>query len=99
MRRAALRELRALETGADDVRFARGLENLLRRYAIARFGREKVARLSGDAWLDFVVAHGGAAWAGDTGKGLLHLVYGGQQGSLDRKRGLSGARGFLKARA
>ncbi|MGQ0699536.1 MAG: DUF4381 domain-containing protein [Panacagrimonas sp.] len=96
LRSVALRELRALESNDDDTRFARGLESLLRRYAVAKFGREKVARLSGKAWLEFVVAHGGAAWAGATGQDVLRLVYGGQQGGFDRSRALSGARGFLK---
>jgi len=97
LRRAALRELKQLETTpVDDVALARGLEHLLRRYAVARFGRETVANLSGERWIAFVVAHGGAPWAGAAGTGLLRAAYGGEA-QADRARWLSGARGFLKA--
>lgn len=98
LRRAAIAELRQLEAASDPVALARGLEQLLRRYALARFDREKVARLNGDAWIDFVIAHGGAAWAGETGKDLLRTAYG-STASVDRALWLKGARDFLnKAR-
>lgn len=99
LRRAALRQLAQLEkAGHDDAHLARQLEDLLRRYAVARYGRVTVARLAGTAWIDFVVAHGGTDWAGDSGTNLLRAAYGGQA-SGERARWLAGARGFLKGRA
>lgn len=96
LRRAALRELKNIEqTVVDDIALASALANLLRRYAIARFGREAVASLSGSAWINFIVAHGGKAWAGDTGANLLCITYGGHA-LIERTRWLTGARSFLK---
>ena len=60
---AALRELAQLHAADNDATLARGLQLLLRRYAIARYGREAVAALSGEAWIAFVVRHGGSDWA------------------------------------
>lgn len=98
LRRAALRELAQLASSAeDDPDFARALEHLLRRYALARFGREAVAGLSGVRWVDFVVAHGGSDWSGTAGMTLLQAAYGGTP-EPQRARWISGARGFLKAR-
>lgn len=98
VRRAALRELKRLEDGPnDDVRLAGELEQLMRRYAVAAYGREAAARLAGPAWLDFVVAHGGKELAGTAGQSLLRAAYGGSV-EADRARWLKGARGFLRAR-
>lgn len=98
LRRTALRELRRLESGPnDDVRLAGELEQLMRRYAIAAYGREAAARLAGPAWLDFVVEHGGKELAGETGRSLLRAAYGSPD-QADRARWLKGARGFLGAR-
>jgi len=97
-RRFALRELQQLEADSvDDAALARGLERLLRRYALTRYGREAVARLSGAAWIDFVIAHGGRDWSGRAGEHLLRIAYGGQ-GTADRALWLRGARAFLKSR-
>ncbi len=94
LRRIALRELRQLEDGsADDAALARGLEHLLRRYAVARFGREPVARLSGEPWIAFVVARGGAALAGEPGRDLLRAAYGGK-GGASREMWVKSARGI-----
>jgi hypothetical protein len=100
LRRAALRQLALLEqtTDHDDAQLARLLQDLLRRYAMARFGRETVAQLTGAAWVDFVVAHGGSGWAGDSGANLLRAAYGGEAPG-ERGRWFAGARGFLKGRA
>jgi hypothetical protein len=100
LRRAALRELAHLQAASgNDAELARDLEHLLRRYAVARCGRDTVARLSGPAWIDFVVAHGGAALAGEVGDDLLRAAYGGRA-ATHRTQWLTGARGFLrKARA
>ncbi|OYU00032.1 MAG: hypothetical protein CFE40_01565 [Burkholderiales bacterium PBB1] len=108
--RVALRELAQLQrtprpTGSDDAQLARELQHLLRRYAIARHGRETVASLSGDAWLAFVVRHGGRDWAGDSGQALLRCAYGGPAATrdgavshLDRERWLNGARAFIQSK-
>lgn len=77
-RRAALRELRAIRADDSDlVASAQAIESLLRRFAIAVFGSARVARLTGDAWLAFVAAEGGASLAGETGRSLLAAAFGG----------------------
>ncbi len=62
--RAALRELERLhrrtDPGADGIAYLRGLSRLLRRYARVAFPGQPVAALTGDAWLTFLDAHGGA---------------------------------------
>jgi predicted lysophospholipase L1 biosynthesis ABC-type transport system permease subunit len=98
LRIAALRELRQLERNADDAALARGLEHLLRRYAVARHGREPVARLSGERWIAFVAANGGAALAGEPGRELLRTAYGGSARNDHRAAWLSAGRGFLRGR-
>ena len=103
LRRSALDELQRLERGgAADAVLARELESLMRRYALARFGRDAVARLSGEAWLAFVVAHGAAGWAGDSGRALLRAAYGGAAhgggaARAERARWIGGARAFVQA--
>jgi len=98
LRRVALRELKRLEEGTnDDARLAGELEHLMRRYAVAVYGRETVAHLSGSAWLDFVVAHGGKGLAGDAGQALLRAAYGSPV-PADRTRWLKGVRSFLGTR-
>ena len=98
LRRAALRELKRLERGPnDDVRLAGELEQLMRRYAVAAYGREAAARLSGADWLAFVVEHGGTELAGEAGHLLLRAAYG-SPAAVDRARWLRGARGFVGAR-
>lgn len=98
LRRTALRELKRLEGGTnDDARLAGELELLMRRYAVAVYGRETVAHLSGSAWLDFVVAHGGKDLAGDAGQALLRAAYG-SSAPADRVCWLKGVRGFLGTR-
>ncbi|WP_428313038.1 DUF4381 domain-containing protein [Hydrocarboniphaga sp.] len=98
LRRLALNELAQIESSAaDDAALARDLENLMRRYAVSRYGREQVARLSGDDWIAFVAAHGGSALAGDSGRQLLRAAYG-AAASADRAQWLLGARGFIGSR-
>lgn len=98
LRLTALRELRQLEHHADDAALARGLEHLLRRYAVARFGREPVARLSGESWIAFVAAHGGGALAGEPGRELLRAAYGGAGPAQSRAVWIDAGRGFLRGR-
>ena len=97
LRRIALRELKQLQKNSDDFDLARELEHLLRRYALARYGRDSVAGLSGERWLAFVVAHGGAALSGNTGSSLLRIAYGGEA-AADRSAWLSGAQAFIRSR-
>ena len=101
--RMALRELAQLQATDNDTTLARGLQQLLRRYAIARYGRDTVAALSGEAWIAFVVRHGGSDWAGDSGRALLRCAYGGEATTpgapatpADRERWLNGARAFVE---
>lgn len=99
LRRIALRELKLLEAaGIEDGELARRLEHLLRRFAVARFGHDAVASLSGERWIAFVIAHGARDWDGGSGAGLLRAAYGGNA-EADRARWLGGARAFLKGRA
>jgi len=96
-RRAALRELRAIRADDSDViASARAIESLLRRFAIAVFGTSRVARLTGDAWLAFVVAEGGAQLAGEAGRSLLAAAFGGVASS-DRERWIAAAGAFVRA--
>lgn len=95
-RRAALRELRRIRSSEADTRRSAGaIENLLRRYAMAVFGRERVARLAGERWLAFLGAEGGASFAGETGRHLLSAAFGGELHD-DRQRWLAGADDFLR---
>lgn len=97
LRRIALGELQRLERDTvDDAALARELESLMRRYAVARFGRDAVAQLSGESWLAFVVEHGAAGWAGDSGRALLRAAYGGAA-RAERERWIGGARAFVQA--
>ena len=100
LRRIVLRQLKILETTiSDDVILARELEHLMRRFAVARFGRDRVANLSGERWIAFIVAHGGIAWDGDVGINLLRAAYGGGAINSDRIKWMAGARAFIKGRA
>lgn len=95
-RRAALRELRAIRVEESDVvASARAIESLLRRFAIAVFGGARVARLTGDAWLEFVVTEGGAQLAGDAGRSLLAAAFGGVV-SGDRECWIAAADAFVR---
>lgn len=94
LRRAALAELARIERTVDEPHLAGALEDLLRRYAIAAYGRAAVARLTGRAWIAFVVARGGDALDGAAGTQLLQAVYAGH-GGVAREAWLRGARGFL----
>ena len=76
-RRSARNELRLLrERGLEPADAARAIQSLLRRYALAVFGRDAAARLSGETWLRFVVDSGGDAFWGHSGRALLAAAYG-----------------------
>nr|WP_319564618.1 DUF4381 domain-containing protein [uncultured Rhodoferax sp.] len=99
LRRAALKELTQLEkTPLSDAQWAAALEHLVRRYAVARYGREAVAGLSGQRWINFVVTHGGVDWQGEAGAALLQAAYGGPV-QPKRARWVAGARAFFKSKA
>ena len=61
--RAVMRELKHLSIthghDGDGTALARGLSQLLRRYAAQRFGQAGIAGLTGRDWLDFLDANGG----------------------------------------
>ena len=98
LRRAALRELKRVESRAhDDIQLAHDLQNLMRRYAVAVYGRERVAHLSGADWLAFVAAHGGTELAGENGQSLLRAAYGSRLLNY-RTPWLKGTRDFLRGR-
>jgi hypothetical protein len=96
-RRAALRELHAVRTEEPDAAAsARAIESLLRRFAIAVFGGARVARLTGDAWLQFVVAEGGVQLEGQAGRSLLAAAFGGVAKESDRESWIAGADAFVR---
>jgi hypothetical protein len=96
LRRAALRELRRIGSDDADLRHSAGaIENLLRRYAMAVFGRERVARLTGEAWLTFLGTEGGAPLAGESGRHLLSTAFGGEAYD-ERPSWLAGADAFVR---
>jgi hypothetical protein len=99
LRKLGLAELARIDRQQhDDAALARELESLLRRYAVAHYGREEVARLAGDRWIAFVAAHGGSALAGEPGRGLLRAAYG-CAGGGHRALWLAAARGFIRSAA
>ncbi|WP_296698201.1 DUF4381 domain-containing protein [Thiocapsa sp. UBA6158] len=82
--RSALRELAALretvQADGDTRAFIAALSRLLRRFALARFPREQVAGLTGEAWLAFLDATGGGdGFRHGPGRALADLVYGGSR--------------------
>jgi hypothetical protein len=96
LRRAALRQLQLIKASdADGAAVARATENLLRRYAVAVFGNDRVARLTGESWLQFVVSAGGDALAGAPGRSLLKAAFG-HHSQDDREHWIAGAEGFIK---
>jgi hypothetical protein len=78
LRRATLHELERIRarSDADVTAVAQAIQNLLRRYALAVFGAERVARLQGKAWLQFLDEYSGGAFAGGRGETLLASSYG-----------------------
>ena len=78
--RVALARLAVLrqefEAGGDQRRFAAGVSQLLRRLALIRYPRERVAGLTGTAWLSFLDASGGGnAFSDGPGQMLGELQY------------------------
>jgi hypothetical protein len=75
VRRAAIAELNRIRS-LDEVERAPAIQHLMRRYAITAYGATTVAKLSGDAWLRFVQAHGGADFGGTHGDRFLAAAFG-----------------------
>lgn len=78
--RVAQAELTALRAAlgrdGDAAACIRGLSRLLRRFALVRFPRRRVAGLSGDEWLAFLDAQGGAGrFQSGPGRLLLDAPY------------------------
>lgn len=95
-RQAAMRQLRVIRASdADGAAVARATENLIRRYALETFGRERVARLTGEAWLNFVADAGGDALAGAPGRSMLTAAFGNSNVD-ERDKWIAGAQGFIK---
>jgi hypothetical protein len=96
LRRAALRQLGVIRASdADGPAVARATQNLIRRYAVEVFGRNRVARLTCEEWLSFVMDAGGHALAGAPGRSMLAAAFG-NAGSDDREQWFAAAAGFIK---
>jgi hypothetical protein len=100
VRRVALRELRRIRgTDTDPIHAARSVQNLLRRYALVAFGADRVARLTGQAWLHFVAARGAESLGGPLGQSLLATSFGGRiadHQQQDRDAWCAAAEQFLR---
>lgn len=98
--RRALRELGRLTAAhardGDDTRLASALSRLLRHYALSRFPDARIAGLTGDAWLDFLDAHGGSgAFRNGAGAALATRPYQ-PRGELDAAALVALVRSWLK---
>lgn len=98
-RRTALQELQHIRTSdGDGAAVARAIQNLLRRYALTVFGRHTIARLTGEAWLQFVAAEGGEALSGPVGRSMLSTAFG-NHATDEREQWAAGAEGFIRRAA
>jgi hypothetical protein len=102
-RRAALRELRAVRARVHDpLASARSVESILRRFALAQFGRERVARLTGKPWLEFLADHSGGRLSPSLGAQLMASAFGNaapEDAADVRKSWLGAAEAFVKRAA
>jgi hypothetical protein len=97
LRDATLRELRKIRAADLSVsETAQAIQNLLRRYALALFGQDAVARLNGVAWLEFLALRGAPAFGGTIGRSLLAASYGGGADGADRAAWFDAAETFLR---
>jgi hypothetical protein len=96
LRRTALRQLQMIRiSDGDGAAIARAIQNLLRRYALMVFGHDRVAKLTGESWLSFVISHGGEPLAGSAGRSMLATAFG-NHADDDREQWLAGAEGFIR---
>jgi Domain of unknown function (DUF4381) len=94
--RAALRELRRIRASeVEGSAAAWAIESLLRRYAVALYGRERVAALTGSAWLEFARAAGAAKLSGEAGRSLLAAAFG-PPAAADREGWMEAAAEFIR---
>ena len=89
-RRLALAELTSLKSRFhdkhDDAELMTGLSQLLRRYAIVCFGRQKVAGLTGASWLKFLDEQGNTQqFSGETGNQAFAAVPYGAKDSVNAR--------------
>jgi Domain of unknown function (DUF4381) len=96
-RRLALGELQRIRTSGDSVVLAQSIQNLLRRFALVTFGHDRVAHLSGEAWLSFVAAQGGQLLSGDAGRSLLSAAFGGTAAHERRDQWFAAAESFIRS--
>lgn len=98
LRRAAMRELRVIRASPlEGSEAARAIESLLRRHAVALHGGARVARLTGERWLEFAAASGAEALAGETGRSLLAAAFGGRPADRhDRDRWVAAAAQLIR---
>jgi hypothetical protein len=98
-----LRELQRIRgADTDPVRTAQAIQNLLRRYALARFGKDTVARLSGTRWLGFLAERGAESFGGSAGESLVSAAYGGRPvagGEINRDGWFAAAERFIRRTA
>ncbi len=100
-RRLALAELSALKTKFENTQnvseLMAGLSTLLRRYALFCFGRQKVAGLTGVAWLEFLDEHGNTQqFSSDIGRRAFTAVAYGAQKSVDAENMITLAERWIK---
>jgi len=74
--RALLAHTRALRQKDCDIHSVGEISELLRRVAVMRFGRQRVAKLHGEEWLNFLNhVSGGTPFAGPVAAILSHGIY------------------------
>jgi len=95
VRRAALAELERIRS-LDEAHQPRAIQHLMRRHAVSVYGAGAVAPLHGEAWLDFIRAHGGGAFAGRSGQDFLAAAYG--KGGAAAPEWLAAAEAFIRCR-
>jgi len=99
--RCALRELSSLAAShaadGDSPRLARGMSQMLRRYAQARFSERNIAGLAGRDWLDFLDESGGLGdFSNGVGEVLESLPYR-AHGEVDKAALIALVRRWLEA--
>jgi hypothetical protein len=93
---AALEELGRIQRQVEIARVAPDLQRLLRRFALTMFERDRIAPLSGEAWLEFLAQYGDARFAGDVGRSLLAAAYGKPVRLAWREPWLEAAEAFIR---
>lgn len=99
VRRTALRELNHLRRSDEDAPdVARAIESLMRRFAVAVFGKSRVARLAGNGWLSFVSGEAGETSVSTAGQSLLAAAFGNSPHD-ERHKWLAIAEAFVRRAA